>query len=240
MNTTFIFDVDGTLTPSRKVMDPKFYEFFQEWGRKNSFYLVSGSDLPKLKQQMAELDSLADGIFTCCGNEFWVNDELQYQNTFTPPNTLLTYLGEQLRMNDYPVKAGNHIENRGSMINFSIVGRNCTTAQRHDYFEYDKLTDERKGIANYINREFPELEAVIGGQISIDIYPKGYDKAQVLQHIKLWKRDKKDRLKYIFIGDRTMPGGNDYPLAQLMLQTAHCSTYQVESYYETQNLLTKL
>ena len=50
--------------------------------------------------------------------------DLIYEKKFKPPNNLLTYLGEQLRMNEYPVKAGNHIEDRGTLLNFSIVGRN--------------------------------------------------------------------------------------------------------------------
>jgi phosphomannomutase len=234
MNKIFIFDVDGTLTPSRQVMDPEFYNFFQEWGRKNTFYLVSGSDMPKLKEQMAELDGLALGIFTCCGNEFWADDELQYQNTFTPPEDLKSYIVQTLSRNDYPVKAGGHIEDRGSMVNFSIVGRDCTLAERQDYFEYDKVEGEREKIATYINTNFPDLEAVIGGQISIDIYPKGYDKSQILQHIKSKYNE------YIFIGDRTMPGGNDYPLAALMKRTDNCSVYQVENFKETRKLLTTL
>ena len=85
-----------------------------------------------------------------------------------------------------------------------------------------------KKIAEEVKRGWPELDAVIGGQISIDIYPKGYDKSQVLEHIE--KRhpegnDKSQILKhieadeYIFIGDRTETGGNDYPLAKLMEAT---------------------
>ena len=42
----------------------------------------------------------------------WRDDEQIYHNDFKPPQNLLTYLGEQLRMTDYPVKAGNHIEDR--------------------------------------------------------------------------------------------------------------------------------
>ena len=32
--------------------------------------------------------------------------------------------------------------------------------------------------------------------------------------------------KYFFIGDRTIPGGNDYPLAKLMEETDDCSSFQ--------------
>ena len=83
-----------------------------------------------------------------------------------------------------------------------------------------KLTDERKTIAKYIRESWNDLDAVIGGQISIDIYPKGNDKSQVLNVIE------QERLvppsEYIFIGDGIENGGNDYPLAELMDNTEIC------------------
>ena len=59
--------------------------------------------------------------------------------------------------------------------------------------------------------KWDNLDAVIGGQISIDITPKGMNKSQVLGEVKVFPNE-----KYIFIGDRTMEGGNDYPLAKIM------------------------
>ena len=32
----FIFDVDGTLTPSRGTIDPEFKEFFMDFAKKNN------------------------------------------------------------------------------------------------------------------------------------------------------------------------------------------------------------
>ena len=91
MNKVFIFDVDGTLTPSRQKMTEEFAKFFDEWSSKNKYYLVTGSDLKKTKEQLpiAYIDR-AEAIFTCCGNQMWRDDELVYDNKFNPPNTLLT------------------------------------------------------------------------------------------------------------------------------------------------------
>ena len=246
MDRIFIFDVDGTLTPSRLPMTEEFQKFFQKWVTKNKFYLVTGSDLPKLQEQMDFMDIEAEGIFTCCGNQFWKPDpsiinisaELIYDNKFKPPENLLTYLGEELRMSDYPVKAGNHIEDRGSMLNFSIVGRNCTLSQREDYYRYDNLGSERKRISTHIREQWLKLDAVIGGQISIDIYPKGMDKSQVFDIIEQERLVKPD--EYIFIGDRTEKGGNDYPLALLMDNTDNCDFYQTDGWEHTQKILEKL
>ena len=254
MSRVFIFDVDGTLTPSRQPMTKEFQKFFGEWIKDNKFYLVTGSDLPKLQEQMCLYDIDAEAIFTCCGNEMWKPDPhivnisayQVYEKKFKPPNTLLTFLGDKLRMSDYPVKAGNHIEDRGSMVNFSIVGRDCTQEQREEYFEWDIKEGERREISRAIGFRWPELDAVIGGQISIDIYPKGRDKSQILEkiyeeinsdsHTKTYA----DTFEYIFIGDGIDNNGNDFPLAELMNTIKNCTAYQTSGWEETKQILEKL
>ena len=163
---------------------------------------------------------------------------LLYSNKFKPPENLLTYLGFQTKMSDTPVKSTNHREDRCAMINISTVGRDCTLEERQQYFEYDKKTGEREKIAKVIKDGWPELDAVIGGQISIDIVPKGKDKSQVLDVIKQERLVQPD--KYIFLGDRIEEGGNDYPLAKLMGKTEGCRYYKVEDYKETKQILESL
>ena len=232
----FIFDVDGTLTPSRQPMTKQFQKFFSEWVKKNNFYLVTGSDLPKLQEQMDGYDIEAEAIFTCCGNQMWIDGELIYDNKFKVPRKLNKLLGTIMSNSQYPYRYGNHIEDRGSMVNFSIVGRDCTQEQREEYFEWDKQSLERKIIANAIKEKFPELDAVIGGQISIDIYPKGHDKSQIFKHIEEIENFKCPD-EYVFIGDRTTEGGNDYPLAKLMEETKNCRYHQTSGWKQTKEIL---
>ena len=246
MKKIFIFDVDGTLTPSRLPMTEEFQKFFKEWARKNRFYLVTGSNIEKLQEQMEGLEIHADGIFTCCGNEYWQSDpavhpkhcDLIYSNKFKPPKDLIKYLELELKYSPYKKQCGNHIEDRGSMVNFSIVGRDCNQEQREEYYKLDKEKVERKIIAQAIKEKFPDLDAVIGGQISIDIYPKGNDKSQVLNVIE------QERLvttnEYIFIGDGIENGGNDYPLAELMDNTEICDWYHTKGWEHTKEILESL
>ena len=239
MDRIFIFDVDGTLTPSRLRMTEKFAKFFDKWSSKNKYYLVTGSDLDKTKEQLpiAYIDR-AEAIFTCCGNQMWKDNESIYDNKFKPPKDLIKYLERQIEKSKYQYHCGNHIEDRGSLLNFSIVGRDCTQEQREEYYKWDSLNGERKEIARAIGFRWPELDAVIGGQISIDIYPKGNDKSQVLDIIK------QDRLvepdEYIFIGDGINDGGNDYPLAKLLnmkSEQPYGYAYQTEGWEHTMKIL---
>ena len=236
MNKIYMFDVDGTLTPSRLMMTKEFAKFFDKWSNENKYYLVTGSDLDKTKEQLpiAYIDK-AEAIFTCCGNQMWRDDELIYDNKFKVTKKLNKLLGTIMSNSQYPYRYGNHIEDRGSMVNFSIVGRDCTQEQRDEYFEWDKQSLERKIIANAIKEKFPDLDAVIGGQISIDIYPKGKDKSQILDIIEQERLVKPD--EYIFIGDRTKKGGNDYPLAKLMEETDNCKYFQTEGIEQTMEIL---
>ena len=204
-------------------MVDEFADWFKNWSSKNKFYLVSGSDLKKMKEQVPqEILERAEGLFTCGGNDYYKDGKQVYYNEFNPPEDLIQFLQEMVLNSQYGERAGNHIENRGSMLNFSIVGRDCSDEQRQDYFEYDLESKEREQIAQEINYWRTDLSAVIGGQISIDIAPKGNDKSQILYHIM----KEQPNNKYFFIGDRTMEGGNDYPLAKVMNETDNCWVFQ--------------
>ena len=239
MDKIYIFDIDGTLTPSRLRMTKEFAKFFDEWSSKNKYYLVTGSDLDKTKEQLpiAYIDR-AEAIFTCCGNQMWRDDELIYDNKFELTSKLKNALEVILMSSQYKHRYGNHIEDRGSMVNFSVVGRNCTQEQREEYYKWDKEKGERRKISLFLKHKFKDLDAVIGGQISIDIYPKGNDKSQVLNIIE------QERLvppsEYIFIGDGIENGGNDYPLAELMDNTEICDWYHTEGWKHTKEILESL
>ena len=61
----YIFDVDGTLTPSRQPITDDFYNFFKSWLKNKDVFLVTGSDYEKLQEQLPKdiLDN-EKGIFT--------------------------------------------------------------------------------------------------------------------------------------------------------------------------------
>ena len=70
----------------------------------------------------------------------------------------------------------------------------------------DSERNIRKTFVEALNKEFPNigLHFAIGGQISIDAFPHGWDKRYCLQYVE--KRFE----KIYFYGDRTSEGGNDY------------------------------
>lgn len=53
------------------------------------------------------------------------------------------------------------------------------------------------------------LKYSIGGQISFDVFPVGWDKTYCLRYLKEYE-------EVYFFGDKTYEGGNDYEIYELM------------------------
>ena len=207
MERIFLFDVDGTLTKPRERMHPDFEPSFRELATDNAVYLASGSDLSKIRDQIPDdILKLCKGVFSSSGNQLNIGEELIYKNEFAASQELLEFLEHNLEKSNFELKTGNHIEHRPGMINFSIVGRNATPKERKQYYKWDAKSLERKKIAILLMATFPEIDVKIGGEISIDIYPKGFDKRQSVKYL----RSKHTNARICFFGDRTDENGNDY------------------------------
>lgn len=217
----FIFDVDGTLTPSRQPIDLDFKEFFKEFCINNDVCLVTGSDYEKTQEQLGN-DLLRWPIFVynCLGNEVWTNGKLARSRSWDAPSELYNFLNSWLAASKFSVRIGQHIEKRNGMINFSIVGRGASLSERKMYVEWDQVNRERESIAYQINSEFDNITATIGGETGIDIHPTGWDKSQILKDFD----QKIDKL--YFFGDRCDSKGNDYPLAKHISRSYHVKNWQ--------------
>ena len=206
----FIFDVDGTLTPSRGKMNESFVTFFFDFCKNNDVYLVTGSDKEKTIEQIGEkIYNRCKRVYQCNGNDVWIGNENIQTNEWTLPDLARTFLISCKYESQFDTRTGNHIEERPGMINFSVVGRNANAEQRASYVTYEEQNSERKKIAEAFNTMFPDLSAKVGGETGIDISPKGADKSQIVKDF-----DKEDTLW--FFGDAIYEGGNDYPLAKLI------------------------
>lgn len=223
----FIFDVDGTLTPSRGIIDHNFKEFFLEFINNNDTYLVTGSDYAKTLEQLGEdICNKVKCIYNCSGNDVWVNGTNIKTENWTLPDSARIWLHTHLSNSAFSLRTGNHIEERPGSINFSIVGRNATMSERRQYVEWDLEKNERQQLATAFNHTFNYLEARVGGETGLDIYPHGRDKAQILSDF-----NKTDRI--YFFGDRVEPGGNDYPLATAIVRRGNGVYFGVKNWQDT-------
>lgn len=88
-----------------------------------------------------------------------------------------------------------------------------------------------------ISKEIPELEVRAGGSTSIDVTTKGVDKAYGMQ--RLAELLDVAPAEILFIGDRLEPGGNDYPVIAVGVQT-HAVTGPDETLTYIEELLPTL
>ncbi|MBL31665.1 MAG: hypothetical protein CMP62_02950 [Flavobacteriales bacterium] len=229
----YIFDIDGTLTPSRLPINPDFEIFFKNWIKNKNVYLVTGSDKEKTIEQIGlDIWNSVTRAYQSCGNQVWEKGQLIKENAFHIPVKLRQHLTTKLENSLWKEKFGNHFEQRVGLVNFSIIGRNCTQQKREEYWKWDEKNSERIEICNTIMDLFPNIEASVGGQISIDIYQKGGNKAQVLNDIS-------DPI--CFFGDKMEAGGNDYPIAErLIAEKREHTLFKVKNPNETWDLLKKI
>jgi phosphomannomutase len=214
--TIFVADMDGTLTPARSPMSAEFAEILENFIENHVFYIVSGSDFQKIKEQIPEnIRNKVAGIYSSMGNELYVGEHLIYQNNFTPEASLIEKLEEYRKNTSYEKELyPNYIEERCGMINFSVLGRNCPGSARVLYKSWDDGHGERKAIAEELSALYPQYDISLGGSISIDIVLRGLGKDQIADRLR--KEYKTEKI--IFFGDRTEKGGNDYALAERLLE----------------------
>mgnify|MGYP001230551280 FL=1 len=204
-----IFDVDGTLTPSRGKIDPEFSPLFWELTKSEAVYLVTGSDRQKTIEQVTpEIYNSCKRVYNCSGSDVYEGGNNVYRDDWELPERVERFLQDELDFSQFPIRNGNHIEKRPGGVNFSILGRDPDPFKgRDEYIKWDKIHTERLFIAHRLRYQFPDITVALGGQTGVDIGPQGSDKSQILRDFS-----KDDEIH--FFGDRMEAGGNDHSLGE--------------------------
>ncbi len=227
----YIFDVDGTLTPSRKKMEHEFWAPFLIFCREHDVYLVTGSDREKTVEQVGlDIFYTSKRVYNCSGSDAYEKDKNVYRDNWELPKKVENFLMDELAYSCFPIRNGNHIERRPGGVNFSILGRDLDPMLgREEYIKWDKERLERQDIADRIRNQFPNLSVALGGQTGLDIGPLGSDKSQILRDF-----NQDDELH--FFGDRMEEGGNDYSLAEAVKKMGGYP-HSVNNWKETRTIL---
>jgi len=122
-------------------------------------------------------------------------------------NFILHYIADL----DVPIKRGTFLEFRNGMINVSPIGRNASVQERNEFESYDRTHGVRAAFVKKLESEFADygLTFSIGGQISFDVFPNGWDKTYCLRHVEseefeeihfFWRQDiqGRKRLRALF------------------------------------------
>ena len=202
--TVYLFDVDGTLTDPLSEVDEVFADVFLSWVRDKGKKVYLVTGSDIKKTKKQLFSSFID----------------QCEGIFTCSGNVLYSKGMKVYENDLELPEG-FIEDLKIYLEQGTQWRKKTGT----HIEI---------IVAYIKELYPDFEVSIGGQISVDIYPVGKNKSQVVDNLEAFYGDD---VKLIFTGDRNVAGGNDWPLAQRLDHRAGSEWFQVDGYEETRALI---
>jgi phosphomannomutase len=239
-----VFDQDDTINITKLPMDPEMAQLMKHLLDSFVVCIISGTNWEVMKKNDIDTLSSLDGvnywnylIMPTTGTQFWhyVGDdsanlskgqilddgwkrEYAYFLSEEQIAAITASIEEAAKKLGYWCESpiGEIIENRGSQITFSALGQ---WAAPEDKYAWDPDMNKRKEIVALIKPRFDTLgvQVRIGGATSIDVTLPDIDKAYGMRRLMEQKRCKKSDI--LFIGDKLQPGGNDYPVKALGIDT---------------------
>jgi HAD superfamily hydrolase (TIGR01484 family) len=221
MKKLIVFDLDGTLAPSKSPLDAGMSSLLHDLLGVVKVAVISGGAWLQFEKQMLShlpQDELLArlSILPTCGTKFFQYTgewkEL-YSEDFTvdEKEKIVNSLNKAIEAAGFSVGKtwGETIEDRGSQITYSALGQQAPLEEKE---KWDSDFAKRKKIKAILDTLIPEFSVRLGGSTSIDVTKPGIDKAYGIRKLR-------DILgisvkEMIYIGDALFPGGNDYPAIQ--------------------------
>jgi hypothetical protein len=241
------FDVDGTLTASKTLITESMANLIKQLIQKKMVISIAGGSFHQLETQFLP-PFLTDNsmlpyiknftLLPTSGSQRYEYDETDKKWEMTDKEPMpadskdraIKLLEEVIADPQYeipPNPYGKIIEDRDTQITFTPNGQQAPVAIK---LAFDPDRRKREKIVAMIEPKLPELTILVNGTSSIDLLPKGFNKAvgliRFLNNAGLKKED------VLFIGDGLFPGGNDYSVFE-----AGFDTIAVKSPEETELII---
>ena len=229
----FLFDIDGTLTPSRTKIDLQFGNWMEHFATHSACYWVTGSPKYMTERQLGGIYNLAIRSYQCSGTDVWQQNTNIRRSDWKLPDLAKSFLLQTFNEETFDWKCDplDCIHERPGMVNYSVIGSCDDKNQRELFINWEETANSRSKTADAFNILFPELQASVGGETGIDIGPMGSNKSQILSDF--------DISKVIFFGDKTEEGGNDHEIAEAV-KAGGGKVYAVNGWEETWKILKEL
>jgi HAD superfamily hydrolase (TIGR01484 family) len=222
-----VFDLDGTLTPSKSPAHKDMITLILRLLEKKHIAVIGGGKygqfqnqlidrLPKRDPRLAKLS-----LFPTTSNAFY-----RYRNGWKNVYTLSLPAKDKANIRKAfrevlkevgfvrPKKVyGPLLEDRGTQMSFSPLGQEIVTALGDKGIRLKEQWKEKNDalrfkIVKLLGKRLPHLEVHAGGLTTIDVTRKGIDKAYGVRQIEKYLHV--PVRKMLFVGDALYPGGNDY------------------------------
>jgi HAD superfamily hydrolase (TIGR01484 family) len=221
MKKLIVFDLDGTLAPSKSSLDAEMSSLLHDLLEIIKVAVISGGAWLQFERQVlsnlpqdTRLASLS--ILPTCGTQFFQYTgqwKRLYAEDFTADEKgkIISSVNKAVVTAGVLVEKtwGETIEDRGSQITYSALGQQAPLEEK---VKWDADFGKRKKIKAILDTLIPEFSVRLGGATSIDVTKPGIDKAYGIRKLR-------DILgvplkEMIYVGDALFPGGNDYPAEQ--------------------------
>jgi HAD superfamily hydrolase (TIGR01484 family) len=238
-----IFDLDGTLAPSKSSIPGRIAELLTRILARYQVCVISGLRFETYKEHLlASLDRSKNltnlHLMPTSGTQYYRFDsdksdwKLVYADFFKDKEKfkIKQALMSGLEQSGYKSRKtyGELIDDRGSQITLSILGQDIAKKLGMEGVEIKEKWDpdgsKKLKLRDIIAPMIPEFEVRAAGTTSIDVTMPGIDKAYgVGKLLDLLSISKQETL---FIGDRLMPGGNDYAVKAMGIDSIQVSGWQ--------------
>lgn len=231
------FDLDGTLAPSKSMMDPRMVDIINKLLEHFQVLIISGGKYELFQRQVLSqitkdpmlLKKLH--LMPTSGTRYYTYDEaagdwhLNYANDFTPEQKqqIISALEEGFAESGFkPEKSyGEFIEDRESQITLSVLGQEIVAELGEEGLrmkeEWDPDNAKKLAICKLVAPKIPDFEVRAAGVTSIDVTMPGVDKAYGMN--KLMGATGLEMGDILYFGDKVVEGGNDLPVYEMGIDT---------------------
>jgi phosphomannomutase len=217
----FVFDLDGTLAPSKSQLDPEMANLLVDLLNVMKVAVISGGRWQQFETQLlANLGSQANlrNLFllpTCGTQYYYFNGQwtLLYSEEIDPADRakIISSMKSALATSGEVVNQtwGEQVEDRLSQITLSVLGQDAPLAEKE---KWDRDFSKRQKIISLLQPMIPNYAVRMGGTTSIDVTKPGIDKAYGIA--KLMTELNITKAQMLFAGDAIFEGGNDFAVQQ--------------------------
>jgi HAD superfamily hydrolase (TIGR01484 family) len=246
MKKLIAFDLDGTLAPSKSHFDPRMVKLFNELLVKYEVCVISGAKYelfqtqfltqitkdPTLLAKLHLLPTTGTRYYRFEGGEW----HKVYAEDFSQEDKvkIIEALENGWSEAGEPVEKtyGPTIEDRDSQITLSPLGQEVVAMLGDEGVTVKEAWDpdmkKRLKVAEVVSAQLPNFNVKVAGLTSIDVTIPGVDKAYGMNKLMMETGLSKEDI--LFVGDKIMPGGNDYPVEQMGIDCISVEKWEDTTY----------
>jgi phosphomannomutase len=246
MKKLIAFDLDGTLAPSKSHFEPRMVNLFDRLLEKYEVCVISGAKyelfqrqfLTQITTEPINLSRLH--LLPTTGTRYYrFKDgewQMQYAEDFTPEEKkrIITALEEGWQEAGTKVEKtyGPIIEDRDSQITLSPLGQEVVGMLGDEGVRVKESWDPdmkiRMKVRDVVAKKLPNFNVKVAGLTSIDVTIPGVDKAYGMK--RLMEATGFEKEDILFMGDKIMPGGNDYAVEEMGIDCISVRSWEDTAY----------